>query len=265
MTPLEESAATTVPPSFAGLRVAVTGGTSGLGLALVRALLHRGARVAFVARGRERVERVAKEHDGAHGIVGDVSAKEDIHPIALQILGELGGVDVLINNASDLGPTPLALLGDTDCEDLERALDTNVVGPFRLTKALLGSLAASARDRRGGIVLNVSSDAAINAYPTWGAYGASKAALHHLSHIWNEELAAEGVHVLSVDPGDMDTPMHAAAMPDADPATLKRPETAAGELLDAIARALRVRNPAEAGSHVSLSQDQGHAPAKGAR
>src|SRR6202049_848269 len=101
-----------------GLRVAVTGGTSGLGLALVRELLDRGARVAFVARGRDRVERVTREHAGAHGVVGDISIKEDIHPIAIQIVGELGGVDVLVNNASDLGPAPLKLLADTDCEDL---------------------------------------------------------------------------------------------------------------------------------------------------
>ena len=220
--------------SLAGLRIAVTGGTSGLGLALVRDLLHRGARVAFVARGRERVEQLARDHPGAHGIVGDVSSKDDIYPMALQILGELGGLDVLINNASDLGPTPLALLGDTECEDLERALATNVLGPFRLTKALLGALAASARERGSAVVLNVSSDAAINAYPTWGAYGASKAALRHLSEIWNAELAAEGVRFLSVDPGDMDTPLHALAVPDADPATLKRPEAAATELIDAI-------------------------------
>src|SRR5256886_3995203 len=186
-----------------GLRVAVTGGTSGLGLALVRELLARGARVAFVARGRERVERVARERAGAHGIVGDVSAKDDIHPIAVQILGELGGLDVLINNASDLGPTPLALLGDTECEDLERALATNLVGPFRLTKAVLGALAASAREGRGAVVLNVSSDAAVNPYPGWGAYGASKAALRHLSAIWDPELAADGVRFLSLDPGDM--------------------------------------------------------------
>src|SRR5262249_32724126 len=132
------------PASLANLRVAITGGTSGLGLALVREWLSRGARVAFVARGRERVGRVARRY-GGHGIVGDVANKEDIYPIALQILGSLGGIDVLINNASDLGPTPLALLGDTECEDLERALATNVLGPFRLTKALLGALAASAR------------------------------------------------------------------------------------------------------------------------
>src|ERR1700730_482674 len=218
---------------LAGTRVAITGGTLGLGLALVRELLDRGARVAFVARGRDRVERVARERPGAHGVVGDISVKEDIHPIAIQIVGELGGVDVLVNNASDLGPASLKLLADTDCEELERALATNVTGPFRLTKALLGALSASARERGGAVVLNVSSDAAVNAYPSWGAYGASKAALRHLSHIWNAELATEGVHFLSVDPGDMDTPLHALAVPEADPAELKRPETAAREVLDA--------------------------------
>ncbi len=228
---------------FLGLRVAITGGTSGLGLALVRDLLDRGAHVAFVARGRDRVARVARDHPGAHGIAGDISVKEDIHPIAIQIVGELGGLDVLVNNASDLGPAPLKLLADTDCEELERALATNVLGPFRLTKALLGALSASARERGGAVVLNVSSDAAINAYPTWGAYGASKAALRHMSQIWDAELAAGGVRFLSLDPGDMDTPLHALAVPDADPATLKRPEVAARELADAIAAAL----PCESG------------------
>jgi NAD(P)-dependent dehydrogenase (short-subunit alcohol dehydrogenase family) len=227
-----------LPGRFAGLRVAVTGGTSGLGLALVRELLARGARVAFVTRTPGRVQQVAREHAGAHGVVGDVSVKEDIHPIAVQIVGELGGLDVLVNNASDLGPTPLRLLADTDCEDLERALATNLLGPFRLTRAVLGALAASAREGRGAVVLNVSSDAAVNAYPRWGAYGASKAALRHLSATWGAELEAEGVRFLSLDPGDMDTPLHAAAVPDADRATLKRPEAAARELADAIGAAL---------------------------
>jgi NAD(P)-dependent dehydrogenase (short-subunit alcohol dehydrogenase family) len=222
---------------IAGLRIAVTGGTSGLGLALVREFLDRGARVGFVARGRESVERIAAQ-TGAHSIVGDIAKKEDIHPIAIQILGALGGVDVLVNNASDLGPLPLALLADTECEDFERALATNVLGPFRLTRALLGALAASARETGGALVLNVSSDAALNAYPRWGAYGASKAALHHLSRIWDEELRAERIRFLSVDPGDMDTPMHAAAVPDADRSLLKAPEAAARELIRAIAAEL---------------------------
>ena len=226
--------------SFSGVRVAITGGTSGLGLALVRELARRGARVAFLARTRERVEQVIRENPGVHGIVGDVSAKNDIYPMAMQITGELGGLDVLVNNASDLGPTPLAMLSDTECEDLERAFATNVLGPFRLTKALMGALAASAREGRGAVVLNISSDAAVNAYPGWGAYGSSKAALHHLSRIWNEEHANDGVHFLSLDPGDMDTPMHAAASPDTDPATLKRPEQSAHELAEAIAANLPV-------------------------
>jgi NAD(P)-dependent dehydrogenase (short-subunit alcohol dehydrogenase family) len=222
------------------LRIAITGGTSGLGLALVREFRQRGAHVAFVARTRERVEQVARAEPSTHGIVGDVAHKEDIHPIALQIMAALGGLDVLINNASSLGPTPLALLADTECEDFVLALATNVLGPFRLTKALLGALTASARERRGAVVVNISSDAAINAYAQWGAYGASKAALRHMSAIWGEELAAEGLRSLSLDPGDMDTPLHALALPEADPATLKRPETAAREIADAIAASLAV-------------------------
>src|SRR5688500_8618814 len=181
------------------LRFAVTGGTSGLGLALVSQLAKLGARVAFVARTASAVERTARA-TGAAGIVGDVGQKEDIHPMALQVTGRLGGLDVLVNNASSLGPVPLALLADTECEALQEALAVNLLGPFRLTKALFGALAASAREGRGALVVNISSDAAANAYPGWGAYGASKAALRHLTAIWNEEAAADGVRFLSFDP-----------------------------------------------------------------
>ena len=221
--------------AWKGVRVAVTGGTSGLGLALVRMLLDLQARVAFIARNRDRVERLVRERADARGITGDVSEKGDIYSIAIQILGELGGLDVLINNASSLGPVPLAPLADTNCEDFELALQTNVLGPFRLTKALLGALAASAREGGRPLVVNVSSDAAINAYPNWGAYGATKAALHHLSGIWNAELASQGIQVISWDPGDMDTPLHAVAVPDAEPTMLKRPKDAARELIAKIA------------------------------
>ncbi|MEP7100425.1 MAG: SDR family NAD(P)-dependent oxidoreductase [Burkholderiales bacterium] len=234
--------------AFKGLRVAVTGGTSGLGLALVRALHAQGAQLAFVARDAARVTSVAAELPGSHGIVGDVADKHDTHRIALQINGALGGLDVLVNNASHLGPVPLALLADTECEDFEAALATNLVGPFRLTKALLGALAASAREHipaRAALVVNISSDAAVNAYERWGAYGASKAALAHLGRIWHEELRAHDVHVLAFDPGDMDTPMHAAALPDADPATLRRPADAARELLALIALTTSPRTAAK--------------------
>jgi len=216
-----------------GLRVALTGGTSGLGLALVRLLTERGARVAFVARSAPAVEQIARE-TGAYGIVGDVGRREDIYPVALQVTANLGGLDALINNASSLGPTPLALLADTECEELERALRVNLLGPFRLTKALLGALAASVRSGRGAAVINISSDAAVNPYAGWGAYGASKAALRHLTSIWAAEAKADGISFLSLDPGDMDTPLHALAVPASDPGTLRRPRDAATEIVGAL-------------------------------
>ena len=220
------------------LRVAITGGTSGLGLALVEAFAARGDAVAFVARHADAVAKVARQVVGSHGIVGDVSRKEDAHAIALQVGAALGGLDVLINNASSLGPVPIALLADTECEDFEAALATNLLGPFRLTKAMLGLLAAAAREGSAAgarsLVFNVSSDAAVTPYAGWGAYGASKAALAHMSRIWDEELRPHDVAVVAVDPGDMDTPLHALAVPDADPATLKRPRDAARQIVDRI-------------------------------
>ncbi len=182
---------------------------------------------------------VAARIAGSHGIVGDVANKDDAHAVALQIGGALGGLDVLVNNASSLGPVPLALLGDTECEDFERALATNLLGPFRLTKALLGALAAAARNSDGArrsLVVNISSDAAVTPYAGWGAYGASKAALAHMSRIWDDELAPHGVAFVAVDPGDMDTPLHVAALPNADRATLKRPRDAAREIIERIDR-----------------------------
>lgn len=190
--------------------------------------------MAFVARHGDRVSEVAREHAGTHGIEGDVSRKDDTYPIAMQITAALGGLDVLVNNASSLGPVPLALLADTGCEDLEAALATNVVGPFRLTKALLGALGASARENRPALVINISSGAAVTPYQGWGAYGASKAALLHMSKIWDEELRPHGVRVRSLDPGDMDTPLHALAVPEADPTELKRPADAARDVVELI-------------------------------
>lgn len=172
------------------------------------------------------------------GLVGDIGRKDDIYPLATQITGLLGSLDVLVNNASSLGPTPLALLADTQCEEFEAALAVNVLGAFRLTKALLGALAASAREHGGALVLNVSSDAAIEPYARWGAYGSSKAALRQMSRIWNAELADERIRVLALDPGDMDTPLHRLALPDADPATLRRPADAAREFADVITSTL---------------------------
>jgi NAD(P)-dependent dehydrogenase (short-subunit alcohol dehydrogenase family) len=246
--------ATTNLAALRNLRVAVTGGTSGLGRALVAMLTAHGARVAYLARGIDGVRRMRAQIPAAHAIEADVARKDDIYPAALQITGLLDGLDVLVNNASSLGPVPLALLGDTECEALEATLATNVLGPFRLTRAMMGALAASAREGRGAVVVNISSDAAITPYPTWGAYGASKAALRHMTRIWDEEARSDGIRFLSIDPGDMDTPLHALAVPDADRATLKAPEDAAREIIGAIVAALpRVDEP------------RGHARGGGAR
>lgn len=231
--------------SLRGLRIAVTGGTAGLGRALVEELTRRGATVGFVARTREHVEALERRLPGSVGVVGDVAKKDDIHPVALQLVGRLGALDVLVHNASSLGPTPLRPLADTDCEDLELALATNVLGPFRLTKALLGALSSSARRGVGALVISVSSDAAVTAYPAWGAYGASKAALAHLTKIWNEELETQGIRFRTLDPGDMDTELHAIAIPDADRVSLKRPETSAREIADLIATELHTARPVD--------------------
>jgi len=132
---------------------------------------------------------------------------------------------------------------------LEQALAVNVLGPFRLTKALFGALAASARDGRGALVINISSDAVINAYSGWGAYGASKAALRHLTAIWAEEAKADRLVFLSIDPGDMDTPLYARAVPDADPLTTRRPEDAAADILETMRAALSSRAGGLVGAH----------------
>jgi NAD(P)-dependent dehydrogenase (short-subunit alcohol dehydrogenase family) len=218
-----------------GLRVLVTAGANGIGLAIARAFVREGARVHTCDVDEMALSALASSDPDISQTPCDVSDRAAVKNLFGDALARLGGLDVLVNNASSLGPVPLVPLADTECEDLELALATNLLGPFRLTKALLGSLAASARAGRHPQVINISSDAAITAYPNWGAYSASKAALHHLSRIWHDELAEEGVRVVSIDPGDMDTPLHALAVPDADRSTLKRPETAAQEIAAVIA------------------------------
>src|SRR4029078_4306552 len=109
----------------------------------------------------------------------------------------IGAIDVLVNNASTLGPVPLRLLLDTDCEDVERALAVNLVGPFRLTKAVAGPMVLRGR----GTIVNITSDAATEAYERWGAYGASKAALEQLGGVWAAELAGTGGRPFTVGPG----------------------------------------------------------------
>jgi len=220
-----------------GLGTLITGGSRGLGAALGRALARRGARVALVARGAPDLNAVVEEIRAAggeaHGIVADVGDKNAVYPIAGAAAALVGPIDLLVHNASSLGSTPLPLLLDTACEDLEEVLAVNLVGPFRLSKAIAGSMAVRGR----GLVVQVTSDAGVVPYARWGAYGVSKAALDHLGRIWAEELKDAGVKVLTVDPGEMDTAMHAAAMPDADRSALARPENAAARIVEILASA----------------------------
>jgi NAD(P)-dependent dehydrogenase (short-subunit alcohol dehydrogenase family) len=220
----------------------VTGASRGLGKALAEQLAKKGARVALVARElgplREVVEEIRRHGGDAHAIAGDVASKEAIHRIAGQAQGTIGEIGIAIHNASTLGPTPLRLLLDTECEDLEAVLATNVIGPFRLTKVLAGAMAI----RGAGVIVHISSDAAVEPYPRWGVYGASKAAQDHLSRILAAELEGTGVRVFAVDPGEMDTAMHAAAMPDADRATLSRPAEVAARIVQMIEDGRRAPN-----------------------
>jgi NAD(P)-dependent dehydrogenase (short-subunit alcohol dehydrogenase family) len=210
-----------------GKGVVVTGASRGLGAALARELARQGGRLALVARREEPLRQVVEEIRSAggeaHGIAADVGAKDDVYPIAGMASALVGEIELLVHNASTLGPVPLPLLADIACEDLERVLAVNLVGPFRLTKALVGPMLL----RGAGLVVHVSSDAAVTAYPRWGGYGASKAALDHLARIWAAELEGTGVRFLGVDPGEMDTEMHAEALPEADRASLARPEVIA--------------------------------------
>lgn len=213
----------------------ITGASRGLGRALAETLAAGGTRVAMVARQPAPLADVAaaiqRRGGTAIAIAGDVGDKQATHRIVGQATAALGApIDLVIHNASTLGPTPLRLLLDTECEDLAAVLETNLVGPFRLTKAVAGAMAL----RGHGTIVHISSDAAIEPYPRWGSYGIAKAAQDQLSRILAAELAGSGVRVVAIDPGEMDTAMHAAAIPDADRATLQRPADVAAHILDII-------------------------------
>jgi NAD(P)-dependent dehydrogenase (short-subunit alcohol dehydrogenase family) len=217
--------------NFRNTAALVTGASRGLGRALAHELADLGARVVLVARHQgplaDAVASIRRAVGDAHGIVADVADKDAVARIAGEAAGLVGPIDLAIHNASTLGPTPLRLLLDTDCEDLAAVLETNLVGPFRLTKMLAGPMVL----RGTGTLVHVSSDAAVAAYPRWGAYGAAKAAQDHLSRILAAELEGTGVRVLAVDPGEMDTLMHAEAVPDADVSALLAPAEVARRIV----------------------------------
>jgi NAD(P)-dependent dehydrogenase (short-subunit alcohol dehydrogenase family) len=232
----------------------ITGASRGLGRALAELLAAHGCSVVLVARDAKSVETAAeaiRERGGrAFAIAADVADKNAIYAITGQATALAGPIDILINNASTLGHTPLTLLIDSECEDLERVLAVNLIGPFRLTKAVLGSMLL----RDSGVIVNISSDAGVEAYPTWGSYGASKAALDQLTRIWAAENASSRVRVLSVDPGEMDTDMHALAMPDEDRSALARPTEVAARIVAMLEEPARAQNGARlVASHWSAS------------
>ncbi len=202
----------------------ITGAGRGLGLALARALLARGWRVVVDAR---RAGHLAAALPGSVVVPGDVT--DPAHREALAAAaGRAGRLDLLVNNASELGPSPLPRLADVPLAAVRQVYETNVLAPLALTQLLLPLLRAG-----GGTVLNISSDAAVEPYAGWGAYGSSKAGLDQLTAV----LATEepGLAVYSVDPGDMRTEMHQAAFPGEDISDRPEPEAVVPSLLRLIA------------------------------
>jgi NAD(P)-dependent dehydrogenase (short-subunit alcohol dehydrogenase family) len=205
----------------------ITGASRGLGRALAVAFANQGASLVVNSRAASAAELTETEatlrrlNAPVLAVTADVSNRADVERLAGEALARFGRVDILVNNASALGPTPMPFLVDTPIEDFEAVVRTNLTGPFMLTRALVGQMLA----RGAGSIINVSSDAGAVGYPTWGAYGVSKAALDHLTRVWAAELEGTGVRINSVDPGDMDTAMKRASEPGGDSSQWAKPET----------------------------------------
>ena len=206
----------------------ITGGSAGLGRALVEALTAQGWTVITDARDGDRLAAVGGPT--LTRVVGDVA--DPAHRAALIAeVEQHGRLDLLVHNASTLGPVPLRALREVSEQDLTRTWQVNAAAPLALTCALLPWLQSS-----GGAVVGLSSDAAVEHYPTWGAYGASKAAFDHLTLTLGAE---EGLLAYAVDPGDMRTAMHQDAFPGED--ISDRPEP--GTVVPAFLELLRRRPP----------------------
>jgi NAD(P)-dependent dehydrogenase (short-subunit alcohol dehydrogenase family) len=201
----------------------ITGASKGFGRATARALSARGWRLVLDARSAADLDRVAADLPGAVAVTGDVT--DALHREALAAAVDvLGGVDLLVNNASELGTSPLPALRDYPLGAARSVYETNVLAPLALIQLLLPALVPV-----GGTIVNLSSDAAVEAYEGWGGYGPSKAALDHLSAV----LAAEepAVRVYAFDPGDMRTDMHQRAFPGEDISDRAEPDTVVPALL----------------------------------
>ena len=199
----------------------VTGGSAGLGRALVRTLAEQGWEVLTDGRSEEKFKK-ADLPEGVAVLVGDLTDAEHRARLAAEA-GARGRLDLLVHNASTLGPLPMRPLAEVDVADLQQVWRTNVGGPLVLTSLLLPWLRAS-----GGVLLSISSDAAVEHYETWGLYGASKAALDHVTLTYAAET---GLTAYAVDPGDMRTAMHQDAFPGEDISDRALPETVVPRLL----------------------------------
>ncbi len=196
-------------PDTASTPVAlVTGASQGLGLALTTALAAAGWRVVVDARHGDALHRAVGDLPGVVAVPGDVA--DPAHRAGLaEAVTAAGRLDLLVHNASALGPSPLPPLGSYPLEEFERVHRVDVLAPLALTQLVLADLRATR-----GTLVSISSDAAVEAYPGWGGYGAAKAALDQLTAV----LAVENpdLHVYALDPGDMNTSMHQRAFPGED-------------------------------------------------
>jgi len=203
-----------------GKYILITGASQGLGRQLAIDFAREGAAgIAIVARRADALERVvASIHEAEPEaevlmITADLSSEGEIERVVATTLNEFRGrLDVLVNNASSIGPTPLPYLLDYPLEDFRQVLETNLTAPFLLIKKVLPAMIEN-----GGSIINVTSDAGRVGYPGWGAYGISKFGIEGMSATWAAELEGSRVRVNWVDPGNMNTEMHRAAEPEEDP------------------------------------------------
>jgi NAD(P)-dependent dehydrogenase (short-subunit alcohol dehydrogenase family) len=234
--------------TLSGKTVMITGASRGLGRALAEVAAREGASLAICARRGEALETAA-ETCRALGVevlavLADVSDAADVERFAATALERFSGIDVLVNNAAELGPLPLPQLTDAPSSALEHVFQANVLGPLRLTQAVIGGMLL----RNQGLVVNISTDAALIGFAGLGLYSASKAALDALTRSWSAELRHTAVRVISVDPGDMHTEMHMAADPEANPEDLFLPEDVAERLVTLLAGRLPEADRFEAAS-----------------
>ncbi|WP_124728110.1 SDR family NAD(P)-dependent oxidoreductase [Staphylospora marina] len=199
-----------------GKVVMITGASRGLGKALAKAFADRGAKLAITARGEEALLEVKRELEAAgaevFALAGDMSDPRDAERFVSAAEEAFGSIDVLINNAGVFGPSPSPNLIDYPEDDFLEVLRINTMNPFLVTKRVMAGMLA----RESGSVINVTSEAGHVGYAGWGAYGISKFALEGMTQTWADEVDGTGVRVNMVDPGEMDTEMHALAVPDCD-------------------------------------------------